>query len=154
MSRSQTVMSGSDVIRQVGTAILWSLGALVVAIAMSFAANMLFFDFLDSVMDPFSGGGVVPAAITLIGTSLLVGGSIGLVIGTRVPRGRKWVAAAVAVFYLSLVPVGMVLDPDLGPFWSVFGLAVFIGSATGIAWWFEKREGKAHRQLDVGDAAP
>ena len=71
-----------------GRVFLWCLGALVVASAMSFAADILFYDVLDAAIDPFTGGGVVPGPVALIGSGLLVGGSIGLVIGSRVDRAR------------------------------------------------------------------
>ena len=124
---------------RIGTSILWCLGALVVAVAMSFAATSLFYDVLDAAIDPFTGGAVVPEPITLIGSALLVGGSIGLVIGSRVHRARIWIAGIVAALYLSSAPFPFMTALRVGYVWRVLGIASYVLAATGVAWLFERR---------------
>ena len=123
----------------VGTTILWCLGALIVAVAMSFAATSLFYDVLDAAIDPFTGGAVLPQPITLIESSLLVGGSIGLVIGSRVHRARIWIAGIVAALYLSSAPFPFMTALRVGYVWRVLGIASYVLAATGVAWLFERR---------------
>ncbi|HEV2756349.1 MAG TPA: hypothetical protein VG318_11310 [Actinomycetota bacterium] len=84
----------------------WALGALVVAVALSFVTNILFSDVLDAAIDPITGGGVVPEWIEAIGGGLIVGGAVGLVIGSRVGRGAVALAGFVTFLYLALWPFG------------------------------------------------
>ena len=124
---------------KVGNIVLWSLGALVVAVAVSFGADILFVDVLDAAIDPFTGGGVVPTPVAAIGTALLVGGCIGLVIGSRVYRARVIIAIAVTVFYLLFVPFAFLSVYSDGPVWTTIALATHIAAAAAVARLFESR---------------
>lgn len=94
----------------------WAFGALVVAVALSFVTNILFTDVLDAAIS-----GVVPEWIEALGTGLIIGGGIGLVIGSRVDRSAVFAAAVTTVVYLALWPFGSL-------FWSgrVMLLSLFV----------------------------
>lgn len=126
----------------IASAFLWCLGALVVALAMSFAAEILFYDVLDAAIDPFTGGSVVPEPVALVGSGLLVGGSIGLVIGSRVHRARIWVAVGVTVFYLAFIPFPLLGFYGVGPFWATVGIVSLLAAAALVAWLFARRGGR------------
>ena len=83
----------------------WSVGALIVAIAMGFAANILVYDVLDAAIDPFTGGAVVPDPISAVLMALLVGASAGAVVGSRVTRGPIVASTIVVVLYLFVWPM-------------------------------------------------
>lgn len=114
----------------------WALGALVVAVALSFVTNILFVDVLDAAIDPITGGAVVPEWIEAVGGGLIVGGAIGLVIGSRVGRGAVVLAAVVTAVYLALWPFGSL-------FWStgamVASLFVHLVAAMAIARLLQRR---------------
>ena len=124
---------------RVGNIVGWSLGALVVAVVVSFGANSLFVDVLDAAIDPFTGGSVVPAPIELIGSGLLVGGSIGLVIGSRVYRARIWVAVAVTVIFLVITPFAFLAAMGTGPVWATLGTMSYVVAAGVVAWLFDRK---------------
>lgn len=81
----------------------WALGALVVAVALSFATEVLFGDVLDAALDPLTGGAVVPEWIQATGTALIVGAAVGGVIGSRVEHAVP-VAIMTTVVYVALWP--------------------------------------------------
>lgn len=124
---------------RIGNVLLWSLGALVVAVAMSFGSDILFYDVLDAAIDPFTGGGVVPDVIILVGTGLLVGASIGLVIGSRVYRSRILVAVLVTAFFVGFMPFAIPGAYGVGPILSAVGIASYFAGAAGVAALFERR---------------
>ena len=114
----------------------WALGALVVAVAMSFAANILFVDVLDAAIDPFTGGAVVPEWIEAVGTALLVGGAIGGVIGSRVGPRAVAIAVGVTVLYLLMWPFAVFLARGL---LLPVAAVLHVVAATLVANWMQRR---------------
>jgi hypothetical protein len=113
----------------------WALGALIVAVALSFATDVLFVDVLDAAIDPFTGGAVVPEWVQAVG-ALITGGAIGGVIGSRVALHPVGVTVATTIVYLLL-----------WPFATLFGsgglmaaaAVVHLVAAIAAARWFERR---------------
>jgi hypothetical protein len=115
-----------------GRVIGWSLGALIVAVAMDFAAAILIDDVLDAAIDPITGGAVVPQPISTVLTAVLVGGSVGGVVGSRVDFRPIVVSVVVVLVYLGLWPLAVVGTGTSGN-WLVIGVIVHIGSAAAAA---------------------
>lgn len=114
----------------------WALGALVVAIALSFAANVLFVDVLDAAIDPLTGGAVVPEWIEVTGTALLVGGAIGGVVGSRVARGAVALSVGVTLLYLFTWPFAVFITRG----WLLaVGAALHVAAAALAARWMRRR---------------
>lgn len=121
-------------------AVGWCLGALVVAIALSFATGILFDDVLDAAIDPFTGGAVVPGWIEMAGTALIIGGAIGGVIGSRVDRGAVGLSVAVALFYVAMWPFAVFLATG-GEM--AISLGLHLGAAALAARWMQRRRAAA-----------
>jgi hypothetical protein len=120
-----------------GAAFGWALGALIVAIALSFATNILFVDVLDAAIDPFTGGGVVPEWIQAVGSALIVGGAIGAVIGSRVARGAVGWAIGTSAFYVLLWPfASLFLSAPL----MVTAMVLHVVAAALAARWMSRRK--------------
>lgn len=114
---------------RLGNILGWSIGALVVGVAINFAANILFVDVLDAAIDPFTGGAVVPAAIELVFTAVFVGAAIGAVIGSRVYRLPLPTAAVVMLIYLSLWPFATIAVMA----WSNMGVVIAVSAVLHLA---------------------
>ncbi|HVF52346.1 MAG TPA: hypothetical protein VNC78_01940 [Actinomycetota bacterium] len=85
--------------------LVWCFGALIVAVAMGFAANILVADVLDEAIDPFTDGAIVPDPATALIFGFLVGGATGAVVGSRVRRGPSVAACVVIATYLYVWPM-------------------------------------------------
>lgn len=120
----------------------WCLGALVVAIALSFATNILFYDVLDELIDPFTGGAVVPHWIQVYGSALVVGGAIGGVIGSRVNRGAVGLSVAVALVYVAMWPFAAFFASGM---LMATGLALHVLAAAFAARWMRRRATATHQ---------
>jgi hypothetical protein len=118
---------------RLGNILGWSLGALVVGVAISFAAEILFVDVLDAAIDPFTGGAVVPAAIELVFTAVFVGAAMGAVIGSRVYRQPMLTAAVVMLIYLSLWPFATIAARASSNFGVAIAVSAVLHMAAGLA---------------------
>lgn len=120
----------------VAAALGWALGALIVAIALSFATDILFVDVLDEAIDPFTGGAVVPEWIQAVGGALIVGGAIGAVIGSRVTRGAVGWAIGTSAFYVLLWPFASLFSS--GPLVTA-AMVLHVVAAAVAARWMSRR---------------
>ncbi len=117
---------------RIGNIIGWSLGALIVAIAMNFAASILIDDILDAAVDPITGGAVVPYAISGAITAILVGGSAGAVVGSRVVARPLVVSVVVVLIYLAVWPFAL-LGLGLSGVWIALAIVAHVASAVAAA---------------------
>lgn len=110
----------------------WMLGALIAAIAVNFAAEILFVDVLDAAIDVFTDGAIVPYQVSAPITSLVVGGVIGAVLGSRVYRAPVVVAAVAAMVYLAVSPFGLLRIGEGGA-WMAGSAVVHLAAAIIVA---------------------
>jgi hypothetical protein len=110
----------------------WSLGALLVAVTLSLAADILTYDVLDAALDiVVSGGAVPPPEVAVVYTALIVGGGVGAVIGSRVYRWPLSTSIVVTLIYLALWPFSTPVALWLGPgwFWTSLSVSLHLGAA-------------------------
>jgi hypothetical protein len=110
----------------------WSLGALLVAVALSFAVDILTYDVLDAALDlVVSGGAIPPPEVAVIYSALIVGGGVGAVIGSRVYRWPLTTSIVVMLIFLALWPSSMIdagwVDPKW--FWTSLSFSLHLGAA-------------------------
>lgn len=118
-------------------AIGWALGAVVVAVAVSLAMEILFVDVLDAAIDPIVGGGVVPETVQIVGTALVVGAAIGGVVGSRVHNRAVVVALVTTAVYLGTWPFALLLSRTGG---TAINVTLHFLAAGVAAWWMERRK--------------
>lgn len=113
----------------------WALGALVVAVALSFGTEILFVDVLDEAIDPLTGGAVVPEWIQAIGTAVIVGGAVGAVVGSRVAHAVP-LAIVTTLVYVALWPFATLIGRE-----GFVGALVLlhVGAAAGVAHLVQRR---------------
>ena len=126
--RMSTLDRGTLGLWRVANVIGWSLGALIVAIAVEYAADILFVDVLDAAIDVVTDGAVVPFEIAATVTALLVGAAIGAVIGSRVYRWQIPTAVAVTLVYLLAWPFATVMLGRNG-WWIALSVVLHLASA-------------------------
>jgi hypothetical protein len=110
----------------------WSLGALLVAVALSLAVDILTYDVLDAALDiVVSGGAIPPPEVAVVYSALIVGGGVGAVIGSRVYRWPLTTSIVVMLIFLALWPSSMIdagwLDP--GWLWTSLSVSLHLGAA-------------------------
>ena len=135
MSKSDELsFSDSATLRawRAGNLIGWSLGALIVGMALSFAVDILTYDVLDAAIDRVvSGGAIVPPEVAVVYSGLIVGGGMGAVIGSRVYRWPVMTSIVVVLILLARWPFSMIdarfLDP--GWLWMSLSIALHLGAA-------------------------
>lgn len=148
MTRTDLIEPVAPRTGSVAQTIGWCLGALIVAIAMGFAVNILVYDVLDAAIDPFTGGAVVPDPVTAVLMALLVGGSAGAVVGSRVTRGPIVASLVVLLLYLFVWPMSFMGIHD-GSWLAVAVVAHFGFAALGAHLMSRRRSGPASQDSDV-----
>jgi hypothetical protein len=110
----------------------WSLGALIVGMALTFAVDILTFHVLDAALDRVvSEGAAPPRQVVLVYTALIVGGGIGAVIGSRVYRWPLTTSIVVTLIFLALWPFSTPMAGELDPgwFWLALSVSLHLGAA-------------------------
>lgn len=123
---------------RVGNVVGWSIGALIVAVAMEFVAMILVDDVLDAAIDPLTGGSTVPDGIAVVLSGLLVGGALGGVIGSRVRARPVLVSLLVTLLYLALWPFALMVSAP-GGLWIAIGAVAHLASAGAAARFMSSR---------------
>jgi len=141
MSRSEVIEPQPANTGSAAKTVGWCLGALIVAVAMAFASNILVMDVLDAAIDPWTGGAVVPDPVTALLTALLVGGSAGAVVGSRVPRGAVAAALVVVLIYFFVWPMSFT-GIEQGE-WMAVSVTLHFGCAAVGAHLMAKRNGRS-----------
>lgn len=140
------VRRGGFSLRGLANIVGWSLGALVVATALSLAMEILFVDVLDAAIDPFTGGAVVPGWIQLTITSTVIGAAIGAVVGSRLHRGAMAAAVVVTLIFISVWPFAIppFIEREVGMAIPV-SVALYLAAAAGGAAFFHRRRHRPRR---------
>jgi hypothetical protein len=114
-----------------GNLMWWCLGALLVAVALSFAVDILTYDVLDAALDLVSDGAVPPPEVAVVYSALIVGGGIGAVIGSRVYRWPLTTSIVVTLVYLALWPFSTPLAGEFDPgwLWLALSISLHLGAA-------------------------
>lgn len=125
----------------IGNVVGWSIGAMFGGLLMRFVASLLIHDLLDAVIDPATGGAVVPDHVAVLLTATLIGATMGSIIGSQAVRFPVAAAALVAMIYVaswSLAPAALL---RLSAWWTTVSAGVLIATAVASAALWSRRRG-------------